>query len=65
MLLRVARHLRFAPGGTAIGIDMNLALILSDALGYDAGAVIDLLPAGEAGLLEGFSKSSDEGDPSR
>ncbi|MBI4968173.1 MAG: hypothetical protein HZC25_08665 [Rhodospirillales bacterium] len=60
MLLRVAGQLRFAPGGAVVGIDMAVALKFAEALGYDSAAVADLLPEGEAGLLEGL-KSQDQG----
>jgi hypothetical protein len=39
-----------------VGIDMNVALRLSDALGFDTVAVANLLPQAEAGLLEGLNR---------
>lgn len=39
---------------------MAVALKFAEALGYDSAAVADLLPEGEAGLLEGL-KSQDQG----
>ena len=42
---------------------MNVALRLSDALGFDTAAVADLLPEAEAGLLEGLARIREENEP--
>jgi hypothetical protein len=39
-----------------IGIDMNAALQLAAARGYDLGVLSDLLPAAEAGLVEALCR---------
>lgn len=52
MLTRCAGQLRFAPNGAAVlGLDLATALSLGSALGYDLGALAELLPAAEAGLV--------------
>jgi hypothetical protein len=38
-----------------IGIDMDTALRLGMARGYDLGVLSELLPAAEAGLVEALS----------
>lgn len=43
-------------GGVVTGIDMAAALKLAEACGYDLRALSELLPAGEAGLLEGMAR---------
>lgn len=62
MLLRCASQPRFAPNGAAVGIDIGLALLLAEALGYDLTAVADLLPGAEAGLLDGIARLRNESD---
>ncbi len=42
---------------------MGVALKLAEALGYDIAAVTDLLPEGEAGLLEGLARLRSESEP--
>jgi hypothetical protein len=54
--LRIAGQLRFAPGGSVLGIDLTVALKMAEALGYDTAAVAELLPDVEAGLLEGLAR---------
>jgi hypothetical protein len=39
---------------------MGVALKFAEALGYDTAAVVDLLPEGEAGLLEGLARLKSE-----
>lgn len=46
-----------------VGIDVAVALRLSDALGFDTAAVADLLPEAEAGLLEGLARLRTENEP--
>lgn len=38
------------------GIDFAAALKLAEACGYDLAALAELLPAGEAGLLDGIAR---------
>jgi hypothetical protein len=52
VLLACQGQLRFAPSGHVIGIDMDAALTLAKARGYDPGVLSELLPAAEAGLAE-------------
>ena len=52
VLLACQGQLRLAPSGHVIGIDMEVALKLTAARGYDLAALSELLPAGEAGLVE-------------
>ena len=56
MLARCAGQLRLAPAGTcAVGIDLGVALKLGVHLGHDARLLAELLPAGEAGLVQGLN----------
>ncbi|WP_337875599.1 hypothetical protein [Elioraea sp.] len=55
MLIRCTGQLRLAPGAV-IGIDLAAALRLGEALGYDAHALAELLPAGEAGLVKALNE---------
>ena len=52
VLLACQGQLRLAPSGHVIGIDMDAALKLGAARGYDLAALSELLPAAEAGVLE-------------
>jgi hypothetical protein len=45
-------QLRLAPSGRVIGIDVDAALTLAAARGYDLGVLSELLPAAEASLVE-------------
>jgi hypothetical protein len=52
VLLACQGQLRLAPSGQMIGIDMNAALKIGAARRYDLAVLSELLPAGEAGLIE-------------
>ena len=52
VLLACQGQLRLAPSGHVIGIDMDAALRLAAARGYDLTVLSELLPAAEAGLVE-------------
>ena len=52
VLLACQGQLRLAPSGHVIGIDMDAALRLGAARGYDLAVLSELLPAAEAGLVE-------------
>jgi hypothetical protein len=52
VLLACQGQLRLAPSGHVIGIDMDTALQLAAARGYDLAVLSELLPAAEAGLVE-------------
>jgi hypothetical protein len=52
VLLACQGQLRLAPSGHVIGIDMDAALRLAAARGYDLAVLSELLPAAEAGLIE-------------
>ena len=62
VLTRCGGQLRLN-AAAVIGIDLAAALALATALGYDARAIAELLPAGEAGLItalnERFAKQHD------
>ena len=49
VLLACQGQLRLAPSGHVIGIDMDAALKLGAARGYDLAVLSELLPAAEAG----------------
>ena len=42
---------------------MTVVLKLAEVLGYDVSVVADLLPEGEAGLLEGLARLREENEP--
>ena len=48
VLLACQGQLRLAPSGHVIGIDMNAALRIAAARGYDLAVLSELLPAAEA-----------------
>ena len=52
VLLACQGQLRLAPSGHVIGIDMNAALKIAAARGFDLAVFSELLPAAEAGLVE-------------
>jgi hypothetical protein len=52
VLLACQGQLRLAPSGHVIGIDMDAALKIGAARGYDMAVLSELLPAAEAGLVE-------------
>ena len=52
VLLVCQGQLRLAPSGHGIGIEMDAALRIGSARGYDLAALSELLPAAEAGLVE-------------
>ncbi len=55
--MRCSGQLRIAPrGGSVIGIDLDAALSIGAALGYQRAAVAELLPAGEAGLVAAINE---------
>jgi hypothetical protein len=55
VLVACQSQLRLAPSGYMMGIDLNAALRLATALGYDVAVLSELLPAAEAGLVEALS----------
>jgi hypothetical protein len=62
VLLACQGQLRLAPSGHLIGIDMDAALRLAAAWGYDLAVLSELLPAGEAGLVEALRAAGDRPD---
>jgi hypothetical protein len=48
----LACQLRLVPSGHIVGIDIDAVLSLASARGYDLPVLSELLPAGEAGLVE-------------
>ena len=64
VLTRCSGQLRFAPNGTVVlGLDLAAALSLGCALGYDMGALAELLPAAEAGLVAAINSRLSEATP--
>jgi hypothetical protein len=59
VLLACQGQLRLAPSGHVIGIEMNAALSLATARGYDLAVLSELLPAAEAGLIEALRADAD------
>ena len=59
VLLACQGQLRLAPSGEVIGIDMDAALALATARGHDHAVLSELLPAAEAGLVEGLRVDAD------
>ena len=55
MALRCAGQLRLVPGA-AIGLDLGACLAIGAALGYDATALAELLPAAEAGMIAALNE---------
>jgi hypothetical protein len=53
--MRCAGQLRFVPG-VVVGIDLGAALSVGAAVGYDAIALAELLPAGEAGMVAAINE---------
>ena len=62
VLLACQGQLRLAPSGHVIGIDMDAALKIGAARGYDLAVLSELLPAAEAGLVEALSSDRGRGD---
>jgi hypothetical protein len=56
VLLACQSQLRLAPSGHVIGIDMDAALRLAAARGYDVGVLSELLPAAETRLVEALCR---------
>ena len=52
VLLACQGQLRLAPSGHVIGIDMDTALKIGAARGYNRAVLSELLPATGAGLVE-------------
>ena len=61
VLLACQGQLRLAAGGHVIGIDMSAALRTAAARGCDLAVLSELLPAAEAGLIEGMSSDRARG----
>jgi hypothetical protein len=62
VLLACQGQLRLAPSGHVIGMDMDAALTLAAARGYDLVVLSGLLPAAEAGLVEALRAAGDRSD---
>jgi hypothetical protein len=54
LVMRCSGQLRLAANGTVLGLDLGACLSLAEASGLDTHAIALLLPACEAGLLQGF-----------
>ena len=55
VLLRCSGQIRVIPGA-AVGLDFTAALAVAAALGYDAAALAELLPAAEAGMIAAINE---------
>jgi hypothetical protein len=55
VLLRCSGQIRVIPGA-AVGLDFVAALAVGAALGYDAAALAELLPAGESGMIAAINE---------
>lgn len=62
VLLRCSGQLRVVPGAV-IGIDFGAAFAIGQALGYDALALAELLPAAEAGMVSAINTRLMETSP--
>ena len=62
MLLACQGQLRLAPSGHIIGIDMDAALKIGAARGYDITVLSELLPAAEAGLVQALRPEGNRSD---
>jgi hypothetical protein len=58
--MRCAGQLRLAPDGMVLGLDLATCLHLAEASGLDTHAIALLLPACEAGLLQGLRDRTSE-----
>ena len=56
VLLACQGQIRLAPSGHVIGIDMDAALEIGAARGYDPEVLSELLPAAELGILEAIAR---------
>ena len=51
VVAKCAGQLRLTPMGGVSGLDFTAAFACAHALGYDLGALAELLPAAEAGMV--------------
>ncbi|MCC6008142.1 MAG: hypothetical protein JJU40_10735 [Rhodobacteraceae bacterium] len=63
MALRLGGQLRLTPGGQVLGWDMGAALAMAGALGVDARAAAELLPAIEAVMVRQINERMDGEKP--
>ena len=62
VLLKASRQLRLSALGGVIGLDLGVALRLSDSLGYDQSAMAELLPCAEQGLIMALMEKKENGE---
>ena len=55
VVTKCAGQLRLSPTGGVSGLDLSAAFTCAHALGYDLGALAELLPAAEAGMVAAFN----------
>jgi hypothetical protein len=58
--MRCASQLRIAPNGSVLGLDLAVCLRLAEASGVDTHAIALLLPACEAGVVQGLRDRTSE-----
>jgi hypothetical protein len=56
VLLACQGQLRLAPSGEVIGIEMDAALTVAAAWGYDLAVLSELLPSAEAGVIDALRR---------
>jgi protein-L-isoaspartate O-methyltransferase len=62
VLLACQGQLRLAPSGHVIGVDIDAALKIGAARGYDLAVLSELLPAAEAGFVEALCADANRSD---
>jgi hypothetical protein len=62
VLVACQGQLRLAPSRHVIGIDLDAALKIAAARGSDLAVLLELLPAAEAGLVEGVNADGERGE---
>lgn len=55
------RQVRIGGDGRVLGLDFSAVIMAAEAKGYDVAAVVDLLPAIEAGLLTALYRDDEDG----
>jgi len=64
VVTRCSGQLRFSPSGASVlGLELEIALSIGSALGYDTMALAELLPAAEAGLIAALNNRLSDTPP--
>lgn len=59
MIEKSVNYLKHYPSGAVAGFDLSIILNLSDALGYNKKAILELIAYAEAGLRDALKKIKD------